>query len=467
MKTFMDEDFLLQSQAAKTLFHNYAKKLPIIDYHCHINPAEIAADKKYKTITEVWLGGDHYKWRLMRSNGTDETCVTGSASDFDKFYAFAGSLQRAVGHPLYHWSHLELQRYFGITEPLTAQNAKEIFDRCNEVLARPDMSVRGIIKQSNVKVICTTDDPADTLEYHEAIAADKDFDVKVLPATRPDKALNVEKPDFPQYIDRLSKAVGYAIPDLETLKKALSDRLAYFKDHGATVSDHALVSCVYLPISDEQAQEVFAAALAGKTITPEQEEGYKTNLLLYLGREYYRNGFVMQLHFGCKRDNNTRMYERLGPDTGYDAIYQNTRLDKLSDFLNALERDGCLPKTILYSLNPQDNEGIVSLIGCFQSESAGKIQHGSAWWFNDTKAGMEAQLTALAQGGILGNFVGMLTDSRSFLSYTRHEYFRRILCNFIGNLVENGEYPNDMEYLGKLVEDICYYNAARYFGFGC
>ncbi len=465
MKTFMDDDFLLRSQAAKTLYHNYAKKLPVIDYHCHINPAEIAQDKQYATITEVWLGGDHYKWRLMRSNGTDETCVTGSASDYDKFYAYASTLPRAVGHPIYHWSHLELQRYFGISEPLTAKNAKEIFERCNAVLASPEMSVRGIIKHSNVTVICTTDDPADTLEYHKAIAADKDFNVKVLPATRPDKALNVEKPDFAPYIERLSAVVGYRIFDLKTLKQALSDRIAYFKQNGATVSDHALESCVYAPISDEQAQEIFAAALAGKSITPEQAEGYKTNLLLYLGKEYYKNGFVMQLHFGCKRDNNTRMYDRLGPDTGYDAIFQNTRLDKLSSFLNALECEDSLPKTILYSLNPQDNEGIISLIGCFQGEGQGKIQHGSAWWFNDTKAGMEAQLTALAQGGVLGNFVGMLTDSRSFLSYTRHEYFRRILCNFIGELVDNGEYPDDMEYLGKLVEDISYYNAARYFGF--
>lgn len=465
MKTFMDDDFLLRSQAAKTLYHNYAKKLPIIDYHCHINPAEIAQDKQYATITEVWLGGDHYKWRLMRSGGAEECCVTGSASDYDKFYTYAATLPRAVGHPLYHWSHLELQRYFGITEPLTAINANEIFDRCNTVLASPEMSVRGIIKQSNVKVICTTDDPTDTLEYHEAIAADNSFDVKVLPTTRPDKALNVEKADFAQYIERLAKVVGYAIPDLGTLKKALSDRLAYFKQHGATVSDHGLESCVYAPIADEQAEEIFAAALAGKPISPEQAEGYKTNLLLYLGKEYCNNGFVMQLHFGCKRDNNTRMFDSIGPDTGYDAIFQNTRLDKLSNFLNALEREDSLPKTILYSLNPQDNEAIVSLIGCFQGKGEGKIQHGSAWWFNDTKAGMEAQLTSLAQGGVLGNFVGMLTDSRSFLSYTRHEYFRRILCNFIGTLVDNGEYPDDMEYLGKLVEDISYYNAARYFGF--
>ncbi len=448
------------------MYHNYAKKLPIIDYHCHINPAEIAEDKQYATITEVWLGGDHYKWRLMRSGGAEECCVTGSASDYDKFYAYAATLPRAVGHPLYHWSHLELQRYFGITEPLTTLNAKEIFDRCNTVLASPEMSVRGIIRQSNVKVICTTDDPTDTLEYHQTIAADKNFDVKVLPTTRPDKALNVEKADFAQYIERLAKVVGYTIPDLSTLKKALSDRLAYFKQHGATVSDHGLESCVYAPITNEQAEEIFAAALAGKPISPEQAEGYKTNLLLYLGKEYYNNGFVMQLHFGCKRDNNTRMFDSIGPDTGYDAIFQNTRLDKLSNFLNALEREDSLPKTILYSLNPQDNEAIVSLIGCFQSEGEGKIQHGSAWWFNDTKAGMEAQLTSLAQGGVLGNFVGMLTDSRSFLSYTRHEYFRRILCNFIGTLVDNGEYPDDMEYLGKLVEDISYYNAARYFGFG-
>ncbi len=466
MKTFMDHDFLLRTQAAKTLYHNYAKTLPIIDYHCHINPAEIARDKQYATITEVWLGGDHYKWRLMRSGGAEECCVTGSASDYDKFYTYAATLPRAVGHPLYHWSHLELQRYFGITEPLTAQNAKEIFERCNTVLARPDMSVRGIIKQSNVKVICTTDDPTDTLEYHQAIAADDSYDVKVLPTTRPDKALNVEKADFAQYIERLARVVGYAIPDLVTLKKALSDRLTYFKQHGAALSDHGLESCVYAPFTDEQAGTVFAAALAGKPISPEQAEGYKTNLLLYLGKEYYNNGFVMQLHFGCKRDNNTRMFDSIGPDTGYDAIFQNTRLDKLSNFLNALEREDSLPKTILYSLNPQDNEAIVSLIGCFQGKGEGKIQHGSAWWFNDTKGGMEAQLTSLAQGGVLGNFVGMLTDSRSFLSYTRHEYFRRILCNFIGTLVDNGEYPDDMEYLGKLVQDISYYNAARYFGFG-
>ncbi len=465
IKRFLDEDFLLETKPAKSLYHDYAKDMPIIDYHCHINPKEIAENKRYRTITEVWLGGDHYKWRIMRANGADERCVTGDADDFDKFLAYAKALERSVGNPLYHWSHLELSRYFGINEPLTAQNARAVFDRCNEALAHEDLSARGIIVKSNVRVICTTDDPADTLEYHEAIAADQSFAPKVLPATRPDKAVNIDKPDFAQYIQKLSGVVGYPITDLKALKKALSERLQYFKAHGATVSDHALLSCVYAPATENEVEEIFAQALTGKGVDDNQAERYRTHILLYLGREYAKNGFVMQLHFGCRRDNNTRMFERLGPDTGYDTIYTDTRLDKLAQFLDALAKEDSLPKTILYSLNPYDNEAICSLMGCFQGGAQGKLQHGSAWWFNDTKPGMLAQLTALSQSGVLGNFVGMLTDSRSFLSYTRHEYFRRILCNFIGALVENGEYPSDLAYLGSLVRDISYNNAARYFGF--
>ena len=466
MKAFMDQDFLLSTDTAKRLYHDYAEKMPIIDYHCHINPQEIAQDRSFDNITQVWLGGDHYKWRQMRSNGVEEAYITGDATDREKFQKWAETLEKAIGNPLYHWSHLELQRYFDCNTPLTGRTAEEIWNLCNEKLHDPALSVRGIIKQSNVRLICTTDDPIDSLEWHKKIAEDKDFDVKVLPAWRPDKAMNLEKPDYPDYISKLEAASGISIHSFADLKEALRSRLAFFDSMGCKVSDHGLNYVMYQPAPEEEIEAIFTKRLSGIMPSPDEELKFKTAFMIFAGREYHRLGWVMQLHYGAKRDNNRKMYQKLGPDTGYDCINTYGPSAQLADFLNALSETDELPKTILYSLNPGDNAAIGTIIGCFQDSGAvGKIQHGSAWWFADNKTGMIEQMTSLANLGLLSNFVGMLTDSRSFLSYTRHEYFRRVLCDLIGSWVENGEYPCDFEVLGRIVQDISYNNAARYFGF--
>ncbi len=466
MQEFMSKDFLLRTETAKRLYHDYAEKMPIIDYHCHINPKEIAENRQFKTITEVWLGGDHYKWRQMRSNGIDEHYITGDASDRNKFRAWAKTLQKAIGNPLYHWSHLELQRYFGIYEPLTEKNCDEIFDRCNEKLSQKDMSVRNIILRSNVDTICTTDDPVDSLEWHRIIKADSTFSVKVLPAWRPDKAMNIEKPTFNTYLQELSKVSGIEINSFKSLKDAILKRMQYFDERGCKVSDHGINFVAFRPASDAEIEQILAKKLAGNNVTYDEELKFKTAFMLFIGREYNRLSWVMQLHYGCKRDNNIFRFNQLGPDTGYDCINNYAPAAEIADFLNALNATDELPKTILYSLNPNDNAVIDTIIGCFQDSTAvGKIQHGSAWWFNDHKSGMTEQMTSLANLGLLSNFVGMLTDSRSFLSYTRHEYFRRILCDLVGTWVENGEYPADFEFLGKMVQDISYNNCKRYFNF--
>lgn len=467
MKAFMDRDFLLETETAKKLFHDYAESTPVLDYHCHINPREIAEDRRFENITQVWLGGDHYKWRYMRSCGVEEKYITGSASDYEKFLAWAECLGKAIGNPLFHWSHLELQRYFDYHGVLNKKTAEEVWNFCNEKLAQPDMSVRNLIRRSNVTLICTTDDPVDSLEWHKKIAADKDFDVKVLPAWRPDRAMNIEKPDYLEYLDRLCETVGF--PEIHTfalLKEALNRRMDFFASMGCTVSDHGLEYVMYCPASDDEIEEIFLKRQNRMILSREEEMKFKTAFLLFVGREYHKRGWAMQLHYGCKRDNNRRMFEQIGPDTGYDCINNSAPSSQMADFLNALNMTDELPKTILYSLNPNDNQAIGSIIGCFQDSSAvAKIQQGSAWWFNDNKIGMQEQMTALANLGNLSGFVGMLTDSRSFLSYTRHEYFRRILCNLLGGWVENGEFPNDMETLSEIVKDISYYNAKRYFGF--
>lgn len=466
MKPFMDKDFLLSNETAKTLYHDYAAKVPIIDYHCHINPQEIAEDRHFDTITQVWLGGDHYKWRQMRSNGIDESFVTGDASDFEKFQKWAETLQKAIGNPLYHWSHLELQRYFNYHGTLDAKTAKEVYDLCNEKLKDSDMSVRGLIKQSNVEAICTTDDPIDSLEWHKKIAEDTSFDVKVFPAWRPDKAMNIEKPEYLDYLAKLSNVSGVKIASFADLKEALKVRLAFFNSMKCNVSDHALNYVMYKPATDEQIEAIFAKRMKGETLSVLEELQFKTAFMLFVGKEYHRLGWVMQLHYGTKRDNNELRYKQLGADTGFDCINTEGSSAEMADFLNALNSTDQLPKTIIYSLNPTDNAAIGTILGCFQDSTAvGKIQQGSAWWFNDNKTGMQEQMISLANLGLLANFVGMLTDSRSFLSYTRHEYFRRILCDLIGTWVENGEYPNNIEFLGQMVQDISYYNTKRYFGF--
>ncbi len=465
MKAFLNEDFLLDTSTAVELYHNYAKEMPIFDYHCHLNPKEIAEDKRYRNITELWLGDDHYKWRAIRSNGIDERYITGAGDDKDKFFKWAETIPNCLGNPLFHWTHLELRRYFGITELLSPDTAESIWERCNEMLKRDEFTAKNLIKRSNVKVICTTDDPLDSLEYHKIIADDKTFDIKVLPAFRPDKGMNIDKEDFTLWIHKLSEITGVKITTFQDLKNALTLRLEYFHAAGCRISDHGLEPLLFHEGTEEQASTILQKALSGKTLTFEEMAVYKTQILIFLGREYSRLGWVMQLHIGTLRNTNTRMLQKLGPNTGYDSIGDWIFASALSAFLNALDMTDELPKTILYHVNPRENEVLGTIIGCFQNGNIpGKVQFGSAWWFNDQKDGIEKQLITLANQSLLGRFVGMLTDSRSFLSYIRHEYFRRILCNILGNWVDKGEAPNDMALLGKMVQDISYNNAANYFG---
>lgn len=462
----MDKDFLLETETAQKLYHEYAAKMPILDYHCHINPQEIAEDRKFENITQVWLGADHYKWRQMRSNGVEEKYITGDASDREKFQKWAETLERAIGNPLYHWSHLELQRYFGYYGALNGETAEEVWNLCNAKLQEDGMSARNLIRQSNVTLVCTTDDPVDSLEWHEKIAADESFEVRVLPAWRPDKAMNLEKTDYLEYLKKLEVVSGVKIDSFASLIEALRIRMDYFAEHGCSVSDHGLEYVMYAPASEEEIEAIFAKRLRGEAVSRADELQFKTAYMVALGRECHKKNWAMQLHYGVKRDNNGMIFGKLGPDAGIDCINNYAPSSEMADYLNALAITDELPKTILYSLNPTDNATIGTIIGCFQSEEArGKIQQGSAWWFNDNKQGMIEQMTSLANLGLLGNFIGMLTDSRSFLSYTRHEYFRRIMCNLIGGWVENGEYPADEKVLGRMVQDISYNNAVRYFGF--
>lgn len=466
MKQFMDENFLLQTKTAQKLYFDYAATTPILDYHCHINPQEIYEDRQFENITQVWLGGDHYKWRFMRSCGVEERYITGDASDKEKFLKWAEVLGKAIGNPLFHWSHLELQKYFGYHGVLNKKTAEEVWELCNKRLAEPDMTVRNIIKQSNVTLIGTTDDPVDSLTWHKKIAEDTTFDVQVLPSWRPDKAMNLEKVTYLDYIGQLAEVSGVKIATFADLCRALSVRMDYFASLGCRVSDHGLEYVMYTPATDEEIEAIFAKRLLGGTVTREEEIKFKTAFMLFAGKEYAKRDWALQLHYGCKRDNNTTMFDKLGPDTGYDCINSFAPSSDLANYLNALCMDDSLPKTIIYSLNPNDNQAIGTILGCFQDSSAvAKIQQGSAWWFNDHKVGMEDQMTSLASLGNLSGFVGMLTDSRSFLSYTRHDYFRRILCNLIGNWVENGEFPADYDILEEIVRGICYNNAVKYFGF--
>lgn len=466
MKKFMDENFLLSTETAQKLYHEYAAAMPVLDYHCHISPQEIAEDKQFENIVQIWLGGDHYKWRQMRSNGIAEEYITGNAPDREKFQKWAETLEKAIGNPLYHWSHLELQRYFGYDGVLNGETAQEVWDICNDKLRGEKISARSLIRQSNVTLLCTTDDPADDLEWHKQIAEDKTFDVQVLPAWRPEAAMKIAAPGFAGYIERLGRVADMEITTFGELKTALTKRMEFFNGMRCRISDHSLDYAMYVPASEAEIEDIFARALAGEEVSYEEELKYKTAFLLYAGKEYVRLGWAMQLHYGVKRDNNKKIYRCLGADAGIDCINNHTPSAQLADLLDALNEADALPRTILYSLNPTDNAVIGTVIGCFQDEGcAGKIQQGSAWWFNDNKQGIIDQMTSLANLGLLGNFIGMLTDSRSFLSYTRHEYFRRILCELIGGWVENGEYPNDEKALAKLVKDISYRNAVRYFGF--
>lgn len=465
MKEFMNEDFLLDNETAVKLYHEYAEKMPIFDYHCHLSPKEIAENKKYRNITELWLGGDHYKWRAIRSNGVEEKYVTGDGDDKDKFLKWAETMPNCIGNPLYHWTHLELRRYFGINELLSPSTAESIWERCNAMLQQDGFTAKNLIKRSNVKVVCTTDDPVDSLEYHKAIAEDKSFDIKVLPAFRPDKGINIDKDGFIPWLLKLEKVTGTKIATFQDLKNAFVSRLEFFHQAGCKISDHGLDPLAFRKGTEEEASMILQKALSGKVLTQAEVETYKSQVLVFLGKQYARLDWVMQFHMGTMRNNNTRMMQALGPDTGFDSIGDWNFASSLSALLDTLDQTDELPKTILYHLNPRENEILGTITGCFQrGKLPGKIQFGSAWWFNDQKDGMEKQMIALANLGLLSRFVGMLTDSRSFLSYIRHEYFRRILCNILGNWAEKGEIPNDLELLGQMVRDISYNNAARYFG---
>lgn len=465
MKAFLDDDFLLTTPTARRLYQ-VARSMPILDYHCHLDPKEIAQDRRFENITQVWLGGDHYKWRLMRANGVDEAYITGDAPDREKFQKWAETLELAIGNPLYHWSHLELRRYFGYEGVLNGDTAQEVWELCNQKLQEPGMSARSLIANSGVTLVCTTDDPADSLEWHQQLAQDSSFPVKVLPAWRPDAAMGLERPEYLDYLQRLGQAAGVEIRTYGDLKKALLSRMAFFDKMGCRASDHALTVAVCQPASEEELERVFQKRLEGEPLTQEELAAFQTGFLRFVAGEYKRLGWVMQLHYGCRRNNNTRMFHKLGRDTGYDAVLQGTPSLEVAAFLDLLASQDALPRMVLYSLNPNDDEGLNSVIGCFQDGTPlGRIQQGSAWWFNDHKAGMFKQLTAFANGGLLGNFIGMLTDSRSFLSYPRHEYFRRILCELLGAWVENGEYPADWKALEKMVRGVCYNNAVEFFGF--
>ena len=464
MKAFMDTDFLLSTPTARALFHDYAAAMPIVDYHCHVSPREIFEDKRFQNITQVWLAGDHYKWRLMRSNGVEEYYITGDAPDREKFQKFAEALPRAIGNPMYHWCHLELKTYFGYEGTLSGDTAEEVWQLTAARLQEANMGVRGLIAQSNVAFIGTTDDPVDSLEWHEKLAADDSIATTVAPSFRPDKALNIDKAGWVAYIEQLAAVSGVAIDGIDTLEAALGRRIAHFAAHGCRASDHGLDHAVFALYDRAAVDAVVKKGLRGEAVTAEEAVALKTALLTYCAGEYTRRGWVMQIHYNCLRNPNSTAFRTLGPDTGFDCIGPENGSTALARLLDTLYAQNALPRTILYSLDGGDNAFLDSLIGSFQgSEVAGKLQHGSAWWFNDTKQGMIDQLVSLANLSILGNFVGMLTDSRSFLSYTRHEYFRRILCELIGGWVENGEYPADLPTLGGLVQDICYHNAKRYF----
>ena len=461
---FINDDFLLTTDAARELYHNYAEKMPIIDYHCHLPPVEIAQDKKWENIAQVWLGGDHYKWRQMRSNGVDEKFVTGDGSWHDKFVKFAETMEVLLKNPLFDWSHLELARYFGVTDRLCRATAEDIWERCNARMGEPGFSARGLMTRSNVKAVCTTDDPVDSLEHHKAVA-DSGFEVKVLPAWRSDKASKIDNPAvWNDWMDKLSAAAGMPVKSWDDFLDAMDKRHAFFESRGCVISDYGVTEIFAAPYTEAEVRAVFKKVREGGIATPAEALKFKSAWLYEGLRADARANWSTQLHYCCLRDNNTTMFKKLGPDTGFDCIGDWSVTESLARLFDRLETDGSLPRTVLYSLNPKDNEMLATLMGCFQKgPDRGKIQLGAAWWFLDQKDGMKKQIEALSALGCLGNFVGMLTDSRSFLSYTRHEYFRRILCGKLGEEIERGEIPNDIAWIGGIVQDISYNNANRYF----
>lgn len=464
MSHFLNDNFLLHNDTAKTLFHSYAKDMPIIDYHCHLDPKEIYDNNKFANLTAAWLYGDHYKWRLMRANGIDERFITGDASDYEKFQAWAETVPTTIGNPIYSWTHLELQRFFGISLPLNPETAPQIWEEVNAKLASDEFKRRNIIKSSKVEIICTTDDPADTLEYHRLLA-EEEKDFKVLPTFRPDKALNIDAATFNAWIDKLAEASGLSVATYADLVATLENRVTFFHEHGCRLSDHALDVLQYQAGSAEDCERIYQKRRRGEELTNEEVTIYRSELLTKLIGMYTKNNWTMQLHIHALRNNNKVMFDKLGPDTGYDAVNDLPVAASLSKLLDRSEQESGLPKTVLYSLNPSDYPVLIALLQCYQKDVPGKFQLGSGWWFNDTWSGMREQITRLADGGLLYRFVGMLTDSRSFLSYTRHEYFRRVLCGWLGELDDRGEAP-DTATLGEMTRNIAYNNASTYFGFG-
>ncbi|WP_422882788.1 glucuronate isomerase [Pantoea agglomerans] len=466
MSRFMTEDFLLDTEFARRLYHDYAKDQPIFDYHCHLPPQQIAENYRFANLYDIWLKGDHYKWRAMRANGVAEAFCTGNASDREKFDAWARTVPHTIGNPLYHWTHLELRRPFGITDTLLSEKtADSIWHRCNELLAQDSFTTRGIMQQMKVKMVGTTDDPLDDLRHHRALADDASFSVKVLPSWRPDKAFNIEAETFLPWIETLEQLTDISVQRFDDLRSALHQRLDHFAAHGCKVSDHALDVVCYAEADDATLDAILARRRSGAAPNLQETAQFKTAVLVWLGSEYARRGWVQQYHIGALRNTNPRQYQLLGPDVGFDSINDQPLAEPLARLLGAQNLNNVLPKTILYCLNPRDNEVLATMAGNFQGEGqAGKMQFGSAWWFNDQLDGMQRQMTQLAQIGLLSRFVGMLTDSRSFLSYTRHEYFRRLLCQMIGRWVEQGEAPADEVLLGQMVQNICFNNARDYFG---
>jgi len=464
MNGFMDENYLLETATAKKLFFEYAKNMPIFDYHCHLSVQEIADDKKFANITQLWLSGDHYKWRALRANGIAEEYITGDKSDQEKFQKWAQTVPYTIGNPLFQWTYFELRHYFGIQERLNSETATEIWKKCNGMLQQPDFSARNLIRKSNVKALCTTDEPIDTLDHHKRIKADKTFAVKVLPTFRADMALEVGHEDFREWINKLANCTGTNIRTIKEYFAALACRIQDFHDVGCRLSDHSLSNHFYLQSSELEISAIFEKFLHNEPVSLEEQVKFRTAILLYLGKEYAKYGWAMQIHIGAIRNINTRMLGSIGANTGYDTIADFNFASELADLLDELDKDATLPKTILYCLNPRDNHMLAAMTGNFQSNVPGKIQFGPAWWFNDNEEGMIEQMQALANIGLFSRFIGMLTDSRSFVSYTRHEYFRRIVCNFIGNWVEKGSCYPDIDLLGKMVQDICFNNIKNYLG---
>lgn len=465
MKNYIHEDFLLHGGAASRLYHTYAKAEPIFDFHCHLSPREIYEDLRFENLAQVWLSGDHYKWRLMRACGVPEEAATGDADPFEKFLQWARTVEKSVGNPLYPWTHLELNRYFGISQRLSSETAPAIWKACKEKLREPSFSARGLILQSGVTALCTTDDPADSLEYHRALAADKGFPVKVLPAFRPETALHPEQAGFREWMEKLGNVCGRTIRTLQDLEEALTERAVYFQENGCLTADQSLGTPDFTCGTRKEAEEAFPKALSGEPLSPAERNAYQTQLLLSLGRLYHRMGFVMQLHFGVLRNCNSRLFARTGPDAGFDSVGDGVSAASMAALFDALDRTGELPPTVVYSLNACDDDKLASVLGCFQEGSfPQKMQLGAPWWFSDHRDGMVKQMKALANTGLLSGFIGMLTDSRSFLSYARHEYFRRVLCDLLGGWMDAGDIPDDEALIGSMVKDICYGNAAAYFG---